>query len=124
MSLGQERKADIYNTLEKYHIYKIRRKNLYMRDTHIKAHNPIFQRVHESTIASSTHATEKHIQMTTTSPNQYREKKSTQDTNHHVSDTPTGKRKEYIWLHEGSIKDRIILINIYYTLQKRPQYKR
>lgn len=30
------------NTLEKYHIYKISRKNLHMNDTSIDAHNPIF----------------------------------------------------------------------------------
>jgi hypothetical protein len=35
------------NTLEKYRIYKISRNNLHMNDTHIDAHNLIFQTVHE-----------------------------------------------------------------------------
>jgi hypothetical protein len=34
------RKGRYLNTLEKYHIYKISRKNLHM--IHIEAHNPIF----------------------------------------------------------------------------------
>jgi hypothetical protein len=34
-------------TLEKYNIYKIVRNNLHMNDTHIEAHNPILQTVHE-----------------------------------------------------------------------------
>jgi hypothetical protein len=35
------------NTVEKYHIYRISRSNLHMNDTHIEAHNPLFQTVHE-----------------------------------------------------------------------------
>jgi hypothetical protein len=35
------------NTLEKYHIYKISRNNLYKNGTHIEVHSPIFQTVHE-----------------------------------------------------------------------------
>lgn len=35
------------NTLENYHIYKIRRNNLYMNNTHIEAHNPVFRTVQE-----------------------------------------------------------------------------
>jgi hypothetical protein len=41
------RKGRRLNTLEKYQIYKISRNNLQMNDTHIKAHKPIFQTVHE-----------------------------------------------------------------------------
>jgi hypothetical protein len=41
------RKGRHLNTLEKYHIYKIIRNNLHMNDTHIEAHTPIFQTVHE-----------------------------------------------------------------------------
>jgi hypothetical protein len=41
------RKGRHLNTLEKYHIYRISRNNLHMNDTHIKAQNPIFQRVQE-----------------------------------------------------------------------------
>jgi hypothetical protein len=41
------RKGRHLNTLEKYNVYKISRKNLHVNDTHIEAHNPIFQTVHE-----------------------------------------------------------------------------
>jgi hypothetical protein len=41
------RKGRHLNTLEKYYIYKIGRNNLYMNDTHIDTHNPIFQTLHE-----------------------------------------------------------------------------
>jgi hypothetical protein len=41
------RKGRHLNTLEKYHIYKIISNNLHMNDTHIEAHNPKFQTVHE-----------------------------------------------------------------------------
>jgi hypothetical protein len=37
----------IRNTLEKYHTYKISKNILDMNYTHIEAHNPIFQTVHE-----------------------------------------------------------------------------
>jgi hypothetical protein len=40
-------KGRYLNTLEKYHIYKISKNNLYMNDTHIEVHNPIFQIIHE-----------------------------------------------------------------------------
>jgi hypothetical protein len=42
------RKGRHLNTLEKYHIYEISRKNLHMNETHIELHNPIFQTVHEN----------------------------------------------------------------------------
>jgi hypothetical protein len=41
------RKSRDLNTLERYHIYKISRNNLHMNDTHIEAHNLIFQTVHD-----------------------------------------------------------------------------
>jgi hypothetical protein len=41
------RKGKHLNTLERHQIYKISRNNLHMNDTHIEAHNPIFQTVHE-----------------------------------------------------------------------------
>jgi hypothetical protein len=41
------RKGRQLNALEKHYIYKINRNNLHMNDTHIEAHNPTFQIVHE-----------------------------------------------------------------------------
>jgi hypothetical protein len=35
------------NALERYQIYKISRNSLHMNNTHIEAHNRIFQTVHE-----------------------------------------------------------------------------
>jgi hypothetical protein len=35
------------NTLEKYHIYKISKTNVYLNDTHSETHNPIFQVIHD-----------------------------------------------------------------------------
>jgi hypothetical protein len=45
--LRMGRKGRHLNTLEKYCIYKISRKNLHMNDTHIDTYNPIFQTLHE-----------------------------------------------------------------------------
>jgi hypothetical protein len=41
------RKGRHLHTLEKYHIYKISKSNLHMKDMHINTHNPIFQTAHE-----------------------------------------------------------------------------
>jgi hypothetical protein len=41
------RKGKYLNTLEKYHIYKIKKNTLHMNDTDIEAHGPIFQVIHE-----------------------------------------------------------------------------
>jgi hypothetical protein len=41
------RKGRHLNTLERYHIYEISTNGLHMNDTHIEAHNPIFQTVRE-----------------------------------------------------------------------------
>jgi hypothetical protein len=35
------------NTLEKYHIYKISKNSLYMNDTNVDTHNPIFRTLQE-----------------------------------------------------------------------------
>jgi hypothetical protein len=40
------RKSRLFNTSERYRIYKISRNNLHMNDTYIETHNPIFQTVH------------------------------------------------------------------------------
>jgi hypothetical protein len=40
------RKGQYLNTLEKYHIYKVSRKNLHIDDASIDAHNPIFEELH------------------------------------------------------------------------------
>jgi hypothetical protein len=40
------RKEQYLNTLEKYHIYNVSRKNLHMNDTSIDAYNPIFEELH------------------------------------------------------------------------------
>jgi hypothetical protein len=41
------RKSRYLNILEKYHIYKISRNNIYKNDTYIDTYNPIFQKLHE-----------------------------------------------------------------------------
>jgi hypothetical protein len=41
ITIGRKRKY--LNTFEKYHIYKVSRKNQHMNDTSIDAHNPIFE---------------------------------------------------------------------------------
>jgi hypothetical protein len=41
------RKNRHLNSLERYHIYKVYKKNLHMNTVHIEAQNPIFQTVHE-----------------------------------------------------------------------------
>jgi hypothetical protein len=42
------RKGKHFNTLERYRMYKTSRENLHMNDTHIDAHNPIFEALQES----------------------------------------------------------------------------
>jgi hypothetical protein len=61
--------------------------------------------------------------------NQYKEHKATLGAHNQGSGTTNGthkytKKSYNIYIHKGSIKDGIILINTYYTLQKWPQYKR
>jgi hypothetical protein len=41
------RRSRHLNTLERYHIYKIYKNNLHMKDVHKETPNPIFQTVHE-----------------------------------------------------------------------------
>jgi hypothetical protein len=41
------RQGKYLNTLERYHIYKISRKNLHLNETHIDTHSPIFEALHE-----------------------------------------------------------------------------
>jgi hypothetical protein len=41
------KKGKYLNTLERYHIYEVRRENLHMNDTHIDTHNTIFETLHE-----------------------------------------------------------------------------
>jgi hypothetical protein len=41
------RKGKYLSALEKYHIYKISKKNIHMNDTNINAHNPIFEELHK-----------------------------------------------------------------------------
>jgi hypothetical protein len=40
-------KGKYLNALEKYHIYKINKKNIHMTDTNIDIHNPIFEDLHK-----------------------------------------------------------------------------
>jgi hypothetical protein len=41
------RKGRQLNTLEKYHIFKISKSKLHLKDMHNEADNPIFQVIHE-----------------------------------------------------------------------------
>jgi hypothetical protein len=41
------RKGKYLNKLEKYHIYKVSRKNLHMNNTSTDVHNPIFEELHK-----------------------------------------------------------------------------
>jgi hypothetical protein len=51
------RKSKHLYTLENQHTYKITKNNLHINDTHIEAHNRIFQTYMNFTIGSSTLAT-------------------------------------------------------------------
>jgi hypothetical protein len=44
------RKGKHLNTLGKYHIYKVSKKNLHMNDTNIDTYNPIFEELHKITL--------------------------------------------------------------------------
>jgi hypothetical protein len=50
------RKGKHSNTLEKYHIYKVRKKNLHMNNTNIDTYNPIFEELHKNNTITSPHS--------------------------------------------------------------------
>jgi hypothetical protein len=50
MDIITGRKGKYFNILEKYHIYEISRKSLYMNDTNIDTHIPRFEELHKITV--------------------------------------------------------------------------
>jgi hypothetical protein len=42
-------KAKYFNTLEKYHIYKMSKDRFYMNDTYVDTYNPIFETLYQAT---------------------------------------------------------------------------
>jgi hypothetical protein len=50
MEIITRRKGKHLNALEKYHIYKVSKKNLHMNDTNIDTYNPILEELHKITL--------------------------------------------------------------------------
>jgi hypothetical protein len=54
--IARERKGKHLNTLEKYHIYEVSKKNLHMNDTNIDTYNPIFEELYNITFPTPPHS--------------------------------------------------------------------
>jgi thymidylate synthase len=50
MKIITGRKGKYLNTLGKYYIYNVSKKNLHMNDTDIDTYNPIFEELHKITL--------------------------------------------------------------------------
>jgi hypothetical protein len=54
--ITMQRKRKHLNTLEKYHIYVVSKKNLHMNDTNIDTYNPIFEELYNITFPTPPHS--------------------------------------------------------------------